>query len=302
MLQLLAAVHALLWGRYNVVHVHGSENGFVVPLLRLRYPVVSTNHGPAYEREKWSVPARRLIRGMERLSVVPVDEATAVAANQAEALTRRYGRWVRHIPNGIACGERVDESGAEALLTGLGLESGGYVLFAAARVDPTKGCHTLIEALHALASPPPTLVVGDLGHAPGYGDSLRARAHGLPLHFVPRLEDKATVLGLLKRCRAFVFPSTVEAMSMMLLESLSVGAVGVASDIAENAMILPPGYPLFRAGDAGALAASLSDVLSWSVRERTAHGDAARRWALGLYDWDVIAKSYLRAYERACAR
>ena len=37
-------------------------NAALVPLLRLRYPVVTTNHGPAYLREKWSGPAKALIR------------------------------------------------------------------------------------------------------------------------------------------------------------------------------------------------------------------------------------------------
>jgi hypothetical protein len=54
----------------------------------------------------------------------------------------------------------------------------------------------------------------------------------------------------------------VEAMSMMLLEALAVGAVGVASDIPENTPILPPGYPTFAAGDAAALARQLAVVLA----------------------------------------
>ena len=67
------------------------------------------------------------------------------------------------------------------------------------------------------------LVVGDLGHAPGYEERLRELAEGLPVTFVPRLDDKAVLLGLLQHCRVFVFPSTVEAMSMMLLEALAEG-------------------------------------------------------------------------------
>jgi hypothetical protein len=51
LLDLTVAAHALARGGYDVVHVHGAENGFIVPLLRLRYPVVTTNHGPAYLRE-----------------------------------------------------------------------------------------------------------------------------------------------------------------------------------------------------------------------------------------------------------
>ena len=91
-------------------------------------------------------------------------------------------------------------------------------------------------------APPAVLVVGDLHHALGYEARLRKLADGLPVTFLPRLDDKAALMGLLQHCRVFVFPSTVEAMSMMLLEALALGAVGIAGDIPENTSILPLEY------------------------------------------------------------
>ena len=61
------------------------------------------------------------------------------------------------------------------------------------------------------------------------------------------LDDKAALMGLLQHCRVFVFPSTAEAMSMMLLDELALGAVGIAGDIPENTSILPTGYPTYTA-------------------------------------------------------
>lgn len=298
-LQLLATGQALLRGRYHVVHVHASENGFVVPLLRLRYPVVTTNHGPAYEREKWGGLARRLIRANERFSVTLASAATAVAQVQAEQLTRRYGRDVVHVPNGVDLSQPPDEEGARRFLAAHGLGEGGFLLFAAARVDPTKGCHTLIEALHDMDDKLPLLVLGDLGHAAGYEERLRDLAAGLPVVFAPRIDDRAVVLGLLALCRAFVFPSTVEAMSMMLLEALGVGVVGVASDIPENTSVLPPGYPTFRAGDADDLRRALEEVLAWDDVRRDAAAAEGREWVRERYDWDKIADRYEALYEEA---
>ena len=250
-LQLAGAAHALCRGGYDVVHVHGAENGFVVPLLRLRYPVVTTNHGPAYLREKWSGPAKAAIRAADRLSVRPATRATAVSTVQAAQLSHRYGREVVAIPNGVDPGEQADEKGARRLLAGIGLRPGEYLLFAAARVDPTKGCHTLLEALGLLAEPPPLLVVGDLFHAPGYEERLRVLACDLPVTFVPRLDAKPVVLGLLHAARLFVFPSEVEAMSMMLLEALCQDVPTLASDIPENTSILPPWLPRVPHGRSG---------------------------------------------------
>ena len=301
LLQLAGAAHALACGQYDVVHLHGAENGFVVPLLRLRYPVVTTNHGPAYLREKWSGPARAMIRAVDGLAVRPASRATAVSAVQAEALTRRYGREVVAIPNGVDPDEPVDQAGAERLLAGLGLRPGEYLLFAAARVDPTKGCHTLLEALRRLSDPPPLLVVGDLFHAPGYEERLRAHARDLPVSFIPRLDEKPVVLGLLRAARLFVFPSEVEAMSMMLLEALCQEAPTLASDIPENTSILPPGFPVFRTAQSDSLAAGLQELLAADAEELRREAAAARGWAASRYGWDEITRRYEGVYREAVA-
>ena len=81
----------------------------MLPLLRLRYPVVTTNHGPAYLREKWSRPARAAIRAVDGLSVRLASRATAVSIVQAEELSRRYGREVVAVPNGVEPDEAADE-------------------------------------------------------------------------------------------------------------------------------------------------------------------------------------------------
>ena len=301
-LQLRAALHALTCERYDVVHVHASENGFIVPLLRLRYPVVTTNHGSAYEREKWGAVARRLIRANERFSVKQATIATAVAATQARSLSERYRRRVEHIPNGVDASESSASGEALDLLERHGLRSRGYVLFAAARVDPTKGCHTLLEACGLMQAPPAVLVVGDLYHAPGYEAQLRELANGLPVTFLPRVDEKAVLMGLLQHCRVFVFPSTVEAMSMILLEALAVGTVGIASDIPENMSILPEGYPTFAAGDAAALCRQLEGVLEWDDAARAAFIERGREWVRGRYDWGGIATQYEELYRQACMR
>ena len=300
-LQLACALHALALGRYDVLHLHGAENAFVLPLLRLRYPVVTTNHGPAYLREKWSRPARAAIRAVDGLSVRLASMATAVSTVQASELSRRYGREVLGIPNGVESDEPVDEAGALELLEELGIEPGSFLLFAAARVDPTKGCHTLIEALRRLDDPPPLLVVGDLYHAAGYEERLRTLAAGLPVTFVPRLDHKRVLLGLLQQARLFVFPSEVEAMSMMLLEAICQSAPTLPSDIPENTSILPAGFKTFAAGDVTSLTTALAGALALEAGERERLADGARAWVLERYRWDVIVSRYHAAYQRAVA-
>jgi len=37
---LISAIHALIFGKYDLVHVHYADFGYVVPLLRLRFKVM----------------------------------------------------------------------------------------------------------------------------------------------------------------------------------------------------------------------------------------------------------------------
>jgi len=295
-LDLLSAFAALREG-YDVVHVHGSENSFVVPLLRLRSRVVTTNHGSPYETRKWGPVARFLMRAVEVASVRWPNAATCVASTRAERLQLRYGKPVRYIPNGIDSASVPDLGAADAVLSEAGLEPGRYVMFAAARIDPIKGCLTLIRAWRAAGTGLPLLVVGDLWHAPGHEAELREEAaRGGTVVFLPRLDDIGALLGLIERSSLFVFPSTVEAMSMMLLEAVSTGARVIASDIAENLAILPQGFPVFRAGEVDDLARAIAEALAAPGPEASRRYAAYAHEMARTYDWDAIAERYLEVY------
>jgi glycosyltransferase involved in cell wall biosynthesis len=292
-------MHALFSVRPDVTHVHGAENTFTGRLLRLRSRLVTTNHGPAYEREKWGAFARVLIRTTDPGSVLNADVATAVALSQATALSERYGVPVRHIPNGVDPEAQIDEAAALGVLAQVALEPGRYALFAAARVDPTKGCLTLIEAWRELGCPMPLLVVGDLWHAPGHEDELRSAAEGMDVRFVPCIKEKATLAGLVAAADVFVFPSTVEAMSMMLLEVMSLGAPVIASDIVENTQVLPDTAWTFTAGDGADLARAYREFKS-EPREAVASRCGERaEYVKAAYSWEAIAASYDSAYRDA---
>ena len=295
-LDVASTAHVLFSQRYDVVHVHGAENTFTTPLLRLRSRVITTNHGPAYERAKWGRVAKAFIRSTERGSVVHSDAPTAVAGSQAVALSQRYRVDVRHIPNGVDAELPVDMPAALKALADNGLEPGSYALFAAARVDPTKGGLDLLEAWRALDCPMPLLFVGDLWHAPGHESELRAAAEGMDVRFVPRLDESATLAGLVLASDVFIFPSTVEAMSMMLLEAMALGAPILASDIVENTQVLPDPAWTFVAGDPDDLARAYREFKTESaetVRDRCLK---RAEFVRTTYSWDRISRRYDAVY------
>ncbi len=296
-LVLASTLHALFTQKASLAHVHGAENAFVLPLLKTRFPVVTTNHGPAYARAKWGRLASALIRSTERGSVVRADAATAVAERDALELSERYGVEVLSIPNGVDEDTRPDDAAAQKMLAELGLERGRFAMFAAARVDPTKGCLDLLGAWRILGCPMPLLVVGDLWHAPGHEAELREAADGMAVHFVPRIGDKALVFGLVAAADVFVFPSTVEAMSMMLLEATALSVPVLASDIPENTDVLPDREWFFTSGDASDLArayAALKLEPDDAVRARC---ESRASYVRSRYSWDRIADEYQVVYD-----
>jgi glycosyltransferase involved in cell wall biosynthesis len=296
---LLAAWHAVVFGDYDLIHLHHIEASFVLPILRLRYPVVATAHGRITAGSKWGQGTARLLRAMEYPFVAWSTMATSVSREHAELFTARHGRPVRYIPNGVQPRPAVDLDSARALLSAHGLEAGAYWLFAAGRILPLKGAHLLLEAHRQVAAGQRLVIVGDLSPVPEYACQLRALA-GDRVTFVPFVSAPALLLGLIQLSSLFVFPSIQEGMSMMLLEAASLGVPLLASDIAANTEVLPRQALYFQSGSA----ADLADKLRWALDngpEMAAAGEAAQAHVVEHYSWDVVAGKYEQAYSAALA-
>ena len=292
---LLAALHALFLGRYDLVHLHNVEASYVLPLLRLRFKVISTSHGPAQKREKWGAVARKLIQLMEWPYVRFSNAVTSVSLPLAEQYEDEYGRRVYFIPNGVDEAEAVDLDAAAALLDGIDVTPHNFVFFAAGRIMTSKGCHLLLEATRAIPGDFQVVVVGDASHMPSYETELHALADER-VRFVPFINEKATLMGLLKLCQLFVFPSTVEAMSMMLLEAASMETPILCSDIPENVGVLPSQALHFRSGDA----ADLEARLRWALDHPSAMAELASQahaWVNQNHQWDGIVDQYEALYD-----
>jgi glycosyltransferase involved in cell wall biosynthesis len=293
----LSALHAL-FSRYDVIHLHGTDACFTLPLLRMRYRVVSTVHGTPGRimRAKWSRLARFFIRMMELPFIYLSNCRTSVSRLDAEFLEARYKREVLYIPNGVDDNARVDLSSADRKLIEAGLHPGHYLLFAAGRIDPSKGCHLVLEALNHLEKPLKLGIVGDLNQVPSYSAQLRQMADPDRVVFFDPVSDQALLFGMVKQARLFVFPSISEGMSMMLLEAASVGVPIVCSDIPENKSVMQDNVLCFNSGDAF----DLADRIRWALDHRDEMAELARRartHVMAAYSWRQIAAQYEQIYK-----
>ncbi len=296
---IMSALHAL-FSRYDVIHLQGVDSCFILPLLRLKYKVVSTAHGTPgrLTRLKWGKFAWFFIRSMETPFVHLSSYATSVSYLDAEYLKERYKRDVFYIPNGVDDPIQFDADKARQTLREIGFEPGKYLMFAAGRIDPTKGCHLVLDALNRLGNPVKLVIVGDLNQVPAYSDQLRAMADKNQVVFLPPISDRELLFGLVKLARLFIFPSTSEGMSMMLLEAAALEAPIICSDIPENKIVMEDNAVYFRSGDD----VDLTHQILWALEhpgEMSCLGEKAGAHVRGTLTWGRIARQYEELYE-AC--
>jgi glycosyltransferase involved in cell wall biosynthesis len=272
----------------------------MLPILRSKYRVISTAHGSPTRlgREKWGKFAQFLIRLMEYPFIYLSNYATSVSSPDADHIKARYKRNIVYIPNGVDECVKFDIRKAESKLHQVGLEPGNYLMFAAGRIDPTKGCHLVLEALNQMGNPQKLAIVGDLNQIPSYSDHLREIADENQVVFIPPISDRELLFGMVKLARLFIFPSTHEGMSMMLLEAASLQVPIISSDIAENKIVMQDNVLYFNSGDA----IDLANQIQWALDhpdEMSSLGRKASIHVKGNLAWERIVKQYEDIY-KAC--
>jgi glycosyltransferase involved in cell wall biosynthesis len=284
---LRSAFYCLFKGGFDVVHVFHVDAAFIVPLLRLRYRVVSGHRARPQLSAKWSPLVRQYFILMEWLFFkMPADVVTSVSKPVVEMFRHQTSRKILFIPNGIVFNEEplpeVDEK--------------GYVLFASGRVIASKGVHVLLQALNKLQYIERVVIIGNRSHSPEYSQKLEQLSQNLNVRFVDLIKDKKLLLAYLKHARMFVFPSFHEGMSNMLLEAVSVKVPVICSDIPENKQVFNEGEVFyFKTGDV--------DDLSKKIEFLLHHEDKGQEVALRGYqrlkrdyDWEQIAKRFAEIY------
>src|SRR5262249_8615085 len=150
-----------------------------------------------------------------------------VSKTLQEHYAHAYGADVRYIPNGVT----LEASPEPREIKALGLEPRQFILFMG-RISPEKGVDTLIEAYRRLGKQPRpvTLVIaGGSSDTGSFIEQLRAQAPDGVL-FPGRVGGRLRA-ELYSHAAAFVLPSTIEGLSVALLEAMSFGACVVTSDI-----------------------------------------------------------------------
>lgn len=277
----LTSLHAL-GSRADVVHYHALGPSSLAWLPRLaRKRTVVTVHGLDWRREKWGPVAAAFLRACEWSAGRLPDATVVVSRTLQEHFERSYGKPVRYIPNGTV----LPEPAAPEPVRALGLAPDDYLLFVG-RLVPEKGLHVLLTA-HATCLPDRTLVIAGEGHFTDDYVAACRKAAGSNVRFLGPVYGP-TLHSLQQHARVVVVPSSLEGLSIALLEAMSFGRPVLASDIPENLEVLGGAGEAFRAGDAADLGRRLLELLADGPRLARL-GRAARARIAAEYDWERVA-------------
>ncbi|NTV51811.1 MAG: glycosyltransferase family 4 protein, partial [Candidatus Firestonebacteria bacterium] len=271
------------------------------PLARLLgMRIVVTHHGPDYERTKWGVLAKTMLRLGERWGVKFAHEVITIAPNIAAKLEARFHRRVKVIPNGV---DLPKARSTQAALKKYGLTSQKYFL-AVGRYVPEKNFCDLIEAYqHLMASPGgrrlagwKLVIAGRADHESAYSRRIQEMAAAVPgvvlTGFItgPPLEELYHHAGL------FVLPSSYEGLPLVLLEALSYGLPCVMSDIPANRAV-KIGLENERYFSPGDIAGLTRRLAQWAKPTTARQRQLWRSHLLEHYAWRKIAAQTLAVYK-----
>jgi glycosyltransferase involved in cell wall biosynthesis len=278
--------------KFDFVHLHHAESGFITPLLRLKYKVIVTFHGIYnYEDPKFSRLHNWFFRFSERLNIIFANEIVSVSYPDTLYVLKKYGREIHYIPNGISF-----SAPAFSLIENKSPQN--YILFAAGRIYEIKGLHLLLEAMKFCGDNTLVKIAGDLQQVPAYKLRIAAMANGLNTEFIGLIKDKLALMQLVADAKLFVFPSLTEAMSMMLLEVVSMKTPVIASDIPSNKAIFTDDEVLFfKTNDSN----DLMNKLQFAINNPEIMNKKANRAFEKLtanYTWDNIALQYNLLYQK----
>jgi glycosyltransferase involved in cell wall biosynthesis len=290
---------------YDVVHDNQSLGYGLLALHRRGVPIVATIHHPiTVDRElelaaaptalkrlslrRWYAFARMQARVAKRLPRI-----VTVSRNSASDIAREFGvapGAVTVIPVGVD---------TEVFRPPTAPRVPGRIVSVASSDSPIKGARVLIEAVAKLGTERDVelVMVGrpkEDGPVARLIDQLSIRDR---VRFVSDLSDQA-LAALLGSAEVAVVPSLYEGFSIPAVEALACATPVVASRAGALPEVLGDCGVLVKAGDAGALAIALADVLDDpAARERL--GRAGRERVCAKYSWAHVAAATAEVYAEA---
>ncbi len=277
----------------DFIHYNAWPPSLSSPLARLfGIPSLMQGHGLEWKRSKYSRYQQQIMRFMEWFTAHLNRNLIMCSEDQCRYFKQHYRREAVAIPTAIYLPRYKGHTDSD-ILTRFNLEPKKYFLFLA-RLVQDKNPDYLIKAFRETKAKGYKLVIaGNNAADPEYVEMLHYLAKGCKnIVFTDAVydNDKET---LLNNAYAFCIPSTIEGLSISLLEAMSFRLPIIASDIPSNREVLEEDKAIWVRPEntydlvhAFHKAISHSDKLAESVESNYAKIASS-------YTWDKVAQKYI---------
>ncbi|VAW50098.1 Alpha-D-GlcNAc alpha-1,2-L-rhamnosyltransferase [hydrothermal vent metagenome] len=276
----------------DIVHIHAVGPALLIPFARLLgLKVVFTNHGPDYDRQKWSRLPKAVLKLGEYMGGKFSNTNIVISEVIRQIVGQRCKRDSVIIYNGVNINET---NSCGDYLKSIGVKKNNYIL-AVARFVPEKGLHDLIAAYARSGKNYDLVIAGDADHEDEYSQSLKqlAKENGVKL---TGYIGGDTLHQVFSHAALFVLPSYHEGLPIALLEALGYGLNVLVSDIPANLEVKLDKPHFFECGNVAALCDGMDLLLAQGTNE--AYRQEITTMLNTLYNWEKIAKQTVLEYEK----
>lgn len=253
-------------------------------------PSLMEGHGLEWQRSKYSARAQKIMRFMEAVTARMNQHLIMCSEGQVKYFKERYGRESVFIPGAVNLPDPEKENDSD-ILSRYELDEGRYILFIG-RIVQDKNVNYLIRAFMRCHHDGYKLVIaGNNDAMPDYVAGLHEIAKDCPdVVFTGAVYGKDKE-QLLRHAYCFCLPSTIEGLSIVLLEAASYKLPIIASNIDANKEFLGE--------DAVFVHPENEDELKEALEYAIANPDEMQRFVitnyhkiLEKYTWEKVAKRY----------
>lgn len=277
----------------DLIHIHAIGPSIMTPFARLLgMKVVTTNHGPDYDRQKWGHLAKTVLKTGQWMGAKFSNRVIVISKVIADILAKKCGRADSDlIFNGV---NTPVKSNNTDYIESLKLTPGKYIV-GVGRFVEEKGFHDLINAFKHLGNTNFKLVIaGDADHEDAYSRSLKEMACETDVVLTGYIKGEP-LNQLLSHAGLFCMPSYHEGLPIALLEAMSYNLDVMVSDIpACRLECLDSDKDFFPVGNVVALKESLNRKLK--------NLETPRQYDLSPYNWDTIAAQTEALYSQVVGK
>lgn len=272
----------------DIVHIHAIGPAILTPYAKLLgMKVVFTHHGPDYDRDKWGIIAKNILKLGERFGCLFADDVIVISDVIKNLIKEKYNRTkhVHLIYNGVSEPELCDYP---EYFKELGIEKGKYIL-GMCRFVPEKNLHHLVEAFSKINNQGYKLVLaGDTDFEDDYSKGLKEMARNQGVVLTGFIKGQK-LHSLLTNCRCYCLPSSHEGLPIALLEAMSYKVPVIVSDIPANLEVGLSQNAYFHVGNIE----ELSQKLLTMINTPLSHPN----YNMEKYDWDKISNEVIEIYK-----